>query len=62
VLQLADRIVVIREGRVADDLERGPQAARVVASALGESVENAAATALVSDSLDTPTVDERTTP
>jgi ABC-type sugar transport system ATPase subunit len=60
VLQLADRIVVIREGRLVDDLPRGPQAARVVASALGESVENAAATALVSDAIDTPTFDERT--
>jgi ABC-type sugar transport system ATPase subunit len=62
VLQLADRIVVIREGRVADDLQRGPEAARVVASALGESVENAAATALVSDAIDTPSASERTTP
>jgi ABC-type sugar transport system ATPase subunit len=48
VLQLADRIVVIREGRVADNLPRGPQAARVVASALGESIKDAAATHLVS--------------
>jgi ABC-type sugar transport system ATPase subunit len=48
VLQLADRIIVIREGRVADNLPRGPQAARVVASTLGESLKDAAATHLVS--------------
>lgn len=58
VLQLADRIVVIREGRLVDDLERGPQAARVVASALGEAVENAAATTLVSDALGAPNEEE----
>lgn len=49
ILQLADRIVVVREGRIADNLERGPQAARVVASALGETVEDAAVTSLISD-------------
>jgi ABC-type sugar transport system ATPase subunit len=49
ILQLADRIVVVREGRIADSLARGPEATRVVASALGEKVEDAAATALVSD-------------
>jgi ABC-type sugar transport system ATPase subunit len=48
VLQLADRIVVIREGRVADNLPRGPQAAHLVASALGESIKDAAATHLLS--------------
>jgi ABC-type sugar transport system ATPase subunit len=48
VLQLADRIVVIREGRLVDDLPRGPQAARVVASALGERLADAATTQLVS--------------
>ncbi len=49
VLQLADRILVVRNGRIADNLPRGPQAARVVASALGEKIEDAAATVLASD-------------
>jgi len=48
ILQLADRIVVVRQGRIADNLTRGPQASRVVASALGESIEDAAVTSLVS--------------
>jgi len=48
VLQLADRIVVVRAGRVVDNLPRGPQAARVVAAALGESVKDAAVTQLAS--------------
>jgi len=49
ILQLADRIVVVREGRIADNLPRGPQAANVVASALGEKIEDAGATVLASD-------------
>jgi len=49
VLQLADRIVVVRGGQIADSLARGPEAARVVASALGEKIEDAATTALASD-------------
>ena len=49
ILQLADRIVVVRGGEIADSLARGPQAARVVASALGEKIEDAATTALASD-------------
>ena len=49
VLQLADRIVVVRSGEIADNLARGPQAARVVASALGEKIEDAGTTALASD-------------
>jgi ABC-type sugar transport system ATPase subunit len=40
ILHLADRIVVVREGRVADNIAKGPQAAQVVASALGEKVED----------------------
>jgi ABC-type sugar transport system ATPase subunit len=49
VLQLADRIVVVRGGQIADSLARGPEAARVVASALGEKIEDAATTVLASD-------------
>ena len=49
ILQLADRIVVVRGGTIADSLARGPEAARVVASALGEKIEDAGATALASD-------------
>jgi ABC-type sugar transport system ATPase subunit len=48
ILQLSDRIIVVRQGRIADNLTRGPQASRVVASALGESIEDAAVTSLVS--------------
>ena len=40
VLHLADRIVVVREGRIVDNIAKGPQAAQVVASALGEKVED----------------------
>jgi ABC-type sugar transport system ATPase subunit len=43
VLHLADRIVVVREGRIVDNIAKGPQAAQVVASALGEKVEDVAA-------------------
>jgi ABC-type sugar transport system ATPase subunit len=48
ILQLADRIVVVRGGEIADSLARGPEAARVVASALGEKIEDAATTVLAS--------------
>jgi ABC-type sugar transport system ATPase subunit len=41
ILQLSDRILVIHAGRVADSLRRGPEATRVVASALGESLVDA---------------------
>jgi ABC-type sugar transport system ATPase subunit len=40
ILHLADRIVVVREGRIVDNIDKGPQAAKVVASALGEKVED----------------------
>jgi ABC-type sugar transport system ATPase subunit len=40
ILHLADRIVVVREGRIVDNIAKGPQAAQVVASALGEKVED----------------------
>jgi len=43
ILYLADRIVVVRQGRIVDNIAKGPQAAQVVASALGEKVEDAAA-------------------
>jgi ABC-type sugar transport system ATPase subunit len=43
ILHLADRIVVVREGRVANTIAKGPQAAVVVAAALGEKVEDAEA-------------------
>ena len=43
ILHLADRIVVVREGRIVDNIAKGPQAAQVVASALGEKVEDAVA-------------------
>ena len=43
ILALADRIVVVRQGRTVDNIAKGPQAAQVVASALGEKVEDAEA-------------------
>jgi ABC-type sugar transport system ATPase subunit len=43
ILALADRIVVVRQGRTVDSIAKGPQAAQVVASALGEKVEDAQA-------------------
>lgn len=50
ILSLADRIVVVHDGRIVDDLPRGPEAATVVAAALGERVENAGAALLSTDS------------
>ena len=41
ILRLADRIVVVRQGRIVDNIAKGLQAAHVVASALGEKVEDA---------------------
>jgi len=43
ILHLADRIVVVRQGRIVDNLTRGPRAAQIVASALGEKVDDATA-------------------
>ena len=43
ILHLADRVVVVREGRIVDNIAKGPQAAQVVASALGEKAEDAVA-------------------
>jgi ABC-type sugar transport system ATPase subunit len=42
ILHLADRIVVLRQGRIVDNIAKGPQAAQVVAAALGEKAEDAA--------------------
>lgn len=36
VLELADRIVIVRDGRIANNFEGGPDAGEVVAAALGE--------------------------
>ncbi|OQM75443.1 sugar ABC transporter ATP-binding protein [Manganibacter manganicus] len=43
ILHLADRVMVVREGRIVDNIAKGPQAAQVVASALGEKAEDAVA-------------------
>ena len=43
ILHLADRIVVVRQGRIVNNIAKGRQAAQVVASALGEKVEDAEA-------------------
>ncbi len=40
ILYLADRIVVVRQGRTVDNIAKGLQAAQVVASALGEKIED----------------------
>jgi ABC-type sugar transport system ATPase subunit len=40
ILALADRIVVVRRGRTVDTIAKGRQGAQVVASALGEKVED----------------------
>ena len=50
ILSLADRIVVVHDGTIVDDMPRGPGAATVVASALGERVEDAGAALLSTDS------------
>jgi ABC-type sugar transport system ATPase subunit len=50
ILSLADRIVVVHDGRIVDDQPRGPEAATIVASALGERVENAGAALLSTES------------
>jgi ABC-type sugar transport system ATPase subunit len=36
VLDLADRVVIVRDGRIADSFEAGPDAGQIVAAALGE--------------------------
>jgi ABC-type sugar transport system ATPase subunit len=50
ILSLADRIVVVHDGRIVDDQPRGPEAATIVAAALGERVEDAGAALLSTDS------------
>ena len=50
ILSLADRVVVVHDGRIVDDMPRGPEAATIVASALGERVEDAGAALLSTDS------------
>jgi ABC-type sugar transport system ATPase subunit len=41
ILHLADRIVVVRQGRIVNNIAKGPLAAQVVASALGEKIGGA---------------------
>jgi ABC-type sugar transport system ATPase subunit len=46
VLELADRVVIVREGQIVNSFEGGPNAGQVVAAALGERFEPAMAAAI----------------